>query len=234
MAGERTVSTVIERDAPLEAPWHKRISWGAVFAGVVIAVAIMVVLNLLGLAIGLATIDPATGESPGGRTLSIGAGIWWIVSALIALYVGGWVASRLAGAFRNETGTMHGLLVWATSTLAMLWMGTTAVGALVGGTFNALGSGMQVAGQAAASGAETVARGAQTAARTVPGREGESAFHEIRQELQGLLGGDQGQEGAAREAAAPRTEPGQAQPTQADRELSNVIESIVRSDGVDD
>jgi hypothetical protein len=233
MAVERTVSTVIERDAPLEAPWHKRISWGAVFAGVVIAVAIMVVLNLLGLAIGLATIDPATGETPGGRTLSIGAGIWWIVSALIALYVGGWVASRLAGAFRSETGTMHGLLVWATSTLAMLWMGTTAVGALVGGTFNALGTGFQVAGQAAATGAETVARGAETVARTAPGREGESAFHEIRQELQELLGGARTPEGAAREAAAPRTEPA-PQPTQADRELSNLIEAIVRSGDVDD
>lgn len=245
MAGERTVSTVIEREAPLEAPWHKRISWGAVFAGVVIAVAIMIVLNLLGLAIGLATIDPATGDTPGGRTLSIGAGIWWIVSALIALYIGGWVASRLAGAFRNETGTMHGLLVWATSTLAMLWMGTSAIGALVGGTFNALGSGMQVAGQVAGQAAAT---GAQTVARSVevPGREDESTFTRVRQELQEMLGGE---EGAAREATAPRTEPGQtqpgqtqpgqaqpgqAQPSQADRELSNVIEGIVRSGDVDD
>jgi hypothetical protein len=216
MAGERTVSTVIERDEPLEAPWHKRVSWGAVFAGVVIAVAIMVVLNLLGLAIGLATIDPATGDTPGGKALTLGAGIWWVVSALIALYVGGWVASRLAGAFRNETGTMHGLLVWGTSTLAMIWLGSSAVGALVGGTFRALGSGAEVAGQAAASGAQAVAR-------TATGDDD----HGYRRELDEMLRTERG--GGAREAAAPRTE----SQTTADRDLANVIEGVVRGGDVD-
>jgi hypothetical protein len=230
MAREQAVLTVTERDEPLEAPWHKRISWGAVFAGVVIAIAIMIVLNLLGLAIGLATIDPATGETPGARPLSIGAGIWWIVSALIALYAGGWIASRLAGAFRNETGTIHGLLVWATATLAMVWMASSALGALVGGTFSALGTGAEVAGRAGAAGAQAVAQ-------AMPG---EGSLQGVRSELQRILGGG-GQDATAREATAPTqptqqptppptqpTPPQDPQASQADRELANAIESIVR------
>jgi hypothetical protein len=43
-----------------------RISWGAVVAGAIIALATQIVLALIGMAIGLATLNPATGDSPSG------------------------------------------------------------------------------------------------------------------------------------------------------------------------
>jgi hypothetical protein len=46
-----------------------RISWGAIFAGAVVALAVQLVLTLIGGAIGLATLSPATGQSPSGTTL---------------------------------------------------------------------------------------------------------------------------------------------------------------------
>ena len=41
-----------------------RISWGAIFAGVVIAIAIQLVLGILGTGIGLSLVDPVEGTTP--------------------------------------------------------------------------------------------------------------------------------------------------------------------------
>ncbi|MGH8473704.1 MAG: hypothetical protein ACREVJ_14880 [Gammaproteobacteria bacterium] len=49
-------------------------------------------LSLLGTGIGLSTIDRGPEGIPSGGALGTGAGIWWTVSSLIALFVGGWAA----------------------------------------------------------------------------------------------------------------------------------------------
>jgi hypothetical protein len=61
-----------------------RISWGAVFAGVVIAL----VTQLIGLGVGVATLDPAAGagDNPSATSLSLGAGIWFVVAGVIAAF----------------------------------------------------------------------------------------------------------------------------------------------------
>lgn len=106
-----------------------RISWGAIFAGALVALATQIVLTLIGGAIGLATLDPATGESPSGTTLGIGAAIWLLISSLISLFVGGYVAGRLGGTFN---GWLHGLATWATVTILTIVLLATAAGGLIG------------------------------------------------------------------------------------------------------
>jgi hypothetical protein len=108
---------------------YARISWGAIFAGAVVALAIQLVLTLIGGAIGLATLNPATGQSPNGTTLGIGAAIWLVVSSLISLFAAGYVAGRLGGTFN---GWLHGLATWATVTTLTLLLLATAAGGLVG------------------------------------------------------------------------------------------------------
>src|SRR3954447_16227771 len=76
-----------------------RISWGAIFAGAIIALATQLVLTLIGAAVGLATLDPATGQNPSGTTLGIGAAVWLVISSLVSLFLGGYVAGRLGGTF---------------------------------------------------------------------------------------------------------------------------------------
>ena len=58
-----TGMTPAEENAILRGP--KRLSWGAIFAGVVIAVAIQLVLGILGTGIGLTMVDPVEGTTPG-------------------------------------------------------------------------------------------------------------------------------------------------------------------------
>lgn len=120
----RTATTYPVYDRPFA-----RISWGAVFAGAIIALATQIVLALIGMAIGLATLNPATGDSPSGTALGTGAAIWLVISSLISLFVGGYIAARLAGRFN---GWLHGLVTWGTLTLLTLMLLTTAAGQLIG------------------------------------------------------------------------------------------------------
>jgi hypothetical protein len=106
-----------------------RISWGAVLAGAIIALATQIVLTLIGVAIGLATLDPATGDSPTGTALGAGAAIWLVLSSLVSLFLGGYIAARLAG---KVNGWLHGLTTWGTLTLLTLMLLTTAAGQLIG------------------------------------------------------------------------------------------------------
>ena len=52
----------------------RRISWGAVLAGVIIVLIVQLLLSLLGVGIGASTIDPMQGDTPRASTLGIGAG----------------------------------------------------------------------------------------------------------------------------------------------------------------
>lgn len=74
-----------------------QVSWGAVFAGAVLALVASLVLNMIGLGLGVATLDPGTSDNPAASTLSIGAGIWWVVSGIVASAAGGYLAGRLSG-----------------------------------------------------------------------------------------------------------------------------------------
>ena len=106
-----------------------RISWGAIFAGAIIALATQLVLTLVGAAVGLATLNPATGQNPSGVTLGIGAGMWLVISSLISLFLGGYIAGRLGGTFN---GWLHGLTTWATVAMLTILLLTTAAGGLIG------------------------------------------------------------------------------------------------------
>jgi hypothetical protein len=142
---------------PVDTALFNEISWGAVFAGVFMALAVQFLINLLGIGIGAAVLDPLTNDNPEASTFSIGSGIWFVFSGIIASFVGGYVASRLSGRPSKSTGSYHGLTTWAVTTIVVLYMLTTSVGALVGGAFSGLGSVIGTVGQTAATAATTVA-----------------------------------------------------------------------------
>jgi hypothetical protein len=131
----------------------KRVSWGAIFAGAVIAVALTALLSLLGLGIGFGTLDPAQGDTL--SEVPKNTLIWWAVISIIATGIGGFVAGRLAGIPRSMTGALHGLAVWSVATLVTLWLATTAVGAILGAATSVVTTTAKVA-----TGAVTTAGGA--------------------------------------------------------------------------
>jgi hypothetical protein len=156
-----------ERDAYLQASPSKdevrtilmnRVSWGAVMAGVMVALVVQLILNMLGIGLGAASFDPVASNSPSATTFSLMAGVWWVLSGVLAALAGGYTAGRMAGQTNETAGAWHGLTAWAVTTLVVFYLLTTSVGAIVGGAFRTLGS---VAGGAA----QTVGSSVQTAAQ---------------------------------------------------------------------
>lgn len=160
----------------------RRVSWGAVFAGVMIVLAIQLLLSMLGLGVGLGTINPAEGSTPNASSLGIGAAAWWGISYLIALIAGGYVAARLAPSRLKFDGALHGLVTWAFALLVTFYLLTTAVGSVIGGAFSAVSSTLSAAGETVKSVAPQAAQATgvtpdmiQQKAKTLLGAEGSSA-----------------------------------------------------------
>ena len=145
-----THSTVINQFEPQQVGTLKRVSWGAVFAGVAIAFVTMLALSLLGFAIGLGTIDPIDEQNPFAG-LATGGAIWWALSMLAALFVGGWVAGRLAGIPRRFEAGLHGAVTWAVVTILSVYFITSSVGRLIGGATAMVAKGASLLGQGAAA-----------------------------------------------------------------------------------
>ncbi len=134
-----------------------RVAWGAILAGVAAALITQLLLNMLGVGVGAAALDIGKGADNSGTAFSIGAGIWWVVAGVIAAGVGGLTAGRLAGAAPKGTAAWHGLVTWCVTTLIVVYLLSSAVGGILGGAFNVLGSVANGAGRAAASTASGVA-----------------------------------------------------------------------------
>ncbi|TVV75757.1 hypothetical protein [Sphingomonas solaris] len=123
-----------------------RFSWGAIFAGVVIAIAVQLVLGILGAGIGLTMVDPVEGTTPGAAGFGIGAGIFWLITTILALGAGGYAASRVAGVHERFDALVHGLVVWGVTLILTLYLLTTAVGGIIGGAFRTVGAVASAAG----------------------------------------------------------------------------------------
>ena len=134
-----------------------RLSWGAIFAGFVIALVTQVILTLIGLAVGLGSLQ----FGPDGtlEQVGIGAGIWAVVTGLISLFVGGLAAGHFAGILTRLDGVLHGVLVWGLTVIVALWALTSGVSTLLGGCSACGPDGCGGAGGAGRLGAAVVQEG---------------------------------------------------------------------------
>lgn len=124
------------------------LSWRAIIAGFVTALAVQAVLTILGAGIGFSTIRVDDPSNPSLAAISIGAALWWIVANWIALGMGGFAAGRTAGTIVPREGSMHGFMTWALG---------IAVAAVV--LASSLGAGIGALGQAAGKAAGGLAGG---------------------------------------------------------------------------
>ena len=134
-----------------------RISWGAILAGALIAIAIGAALNLLGFAIGVTNVDAQAHDTPSASTYGIVGSIWMLVSNLLGLALGGYAAARLSGTSDSADATLHGAAVWAAAYLvSAVLLGSVVSGAASTAT-SALPHVVGGIGQAAGSAAQAVA-----------------------------------------------------------------------------
>lgn len=115
--------------------FRDRVRWGPIIAGLATALTSTLVLSLLGLAIGLTTVNAgtaaATGELPNNSGTT--AAIWGAVSAILSFFLGGFVAGRTASVFSRGWGALNGALVFLVGVPLLLWLASQGLGAVVGG-----------------------------------------------------------------------------------------------------
>jgi hypothetical protein len=163
-----------------------RVAWGAVLAGVVVALVSQLIFNMIGVGMGASTLDPAASasENPSAAGFSIGAGVWWTVSGILAALAGGFAAGRLSGKPKETTAGWHGLISWALTTLVVFYLLTSTIGGLVGGAYRGLSS---AAGGIASTTGGAIQTAAQTAAPSLASGVADP-FAAIEQSLRGATG----------------------------------------------
>jgi hypothetical protein len=164
-----------------------RISWGAIIAGAVCAIALQILFFLLSASFGLELVDD--GDMSG---VGWGSGLFFAITALASMFAGGWIAGRLAGMPLLPAAALHGIVVWALVTIAVAWMGVSVTGALLRGATQAVST----AGGAAASLAGNAAQAVGGAVSSLAPNLEEAEFGDlealippsVEQDVEALLG----------------------------------------------
>lgn len=105
---------------------RSRIAWGAVIAGSVVAVAGYLVLTFFFAAVGLSLTE--AGIRSEGAALG-GAAAAALVTIVVSLFLGGWVATQLTAGETHREAIIYGVLTWAVVTgfsLMVVGMGVRA------------------------------------------------------------------------------------------------------------
>jgi hypothetical protein len=122
-----------------------RISWGGIWAGVLIVLGTLLFLSTLGLAIGISAADPGSTDA---GALGLGAAIWSGLALLVALFIGGMAATRLGMIHDRATGAFEGALVWVVSFVAILWLASSGVQLVASGISSVFSGVAQTIGSA--------------------------------------------------------------------------------------
>jgi len=112
---------------------RSRISWGAIFGGMVIALAAYLILTLLFMGIGVSLNENAIRSNAFGIAAVVAA----VVTVVAAMFLGGWVTTQLTAGETHREAVIHGVLCWAAFTGSILCMAAstarTGYAALVSG-----------------------------------------------------------------------------------------------------
>lgn len=117
-----------------------KVSWGGVFAGVLVALGVSMLLAALGIAIGVSAVEPGRTD-PG--TIGLGAAVWGGLQLLLALFVGGMVATRVGAIIDRTTGFFEGVLVWVVALMLMAYLAGSGLATVASGVFSLLGGATQ-------------------------------------------------------------------------------------------
>jgi hypothetical protein len=107
------------------------VRWSAIFAGTAVAVGLWVLLQIFGMGAGLAAVD--TDRLGSLRGVGIGTTVWSLLSPLVAMFIGGWVAGKLAGTLDDRMGMLHAAIVWALTSVLGVLATVSLVSALASG-----------------------------------------------------------------------------------------------------
>jgi len=126
--------TTMERE--LESGWGPWPVWSAVWVGALSALAVGLIIGLIGYAVGAHQLAaPRTMTFTNARLITT---IFSVAGAFFAFVVGGWVAARIVGARRAEPAILHGVVAWLVTIPMMLLLAALGATAMWGGWYGGL------------------------------------------------------------------------------------------------
>lgn len=124
----RGVDDVVQQTTQVITP-RDRVRWGPVWAGLVSALSLFLLGNILALAIGASSIEPGVADQGTAARITGWASP---ILGLLSFLFGGWVAARTAAVRGTGNGVFNGFLVWALGTLLGLALAAFGLGQLFG------------------------------------------------------------------------------------------------------
>ena len=122
----------MERDRDVWTPWP--VSWSAIWVGALAALAVGLIIGLIGTAVGA----HEASRYVDWKKVHLTGLIFGVVGAFFAFVVGGWAATRVAGILRAETAILHGSIVWLLALPLLIGLATFGVVGQAGGWYGAL------------------------------------------------------------------------------------------------
>jgi hypothetical protein len=142
MPSVRDLDTNLDVDQEMTIFWSEvreplmRIHWGALWMGALAALAVGMIIGLIGSAIGIQEFGPGQ-KITDWHKFGMLALVFSIAGAFFSFVVGGWVAGKLTGFRRAEPAMVHGAMVWLLALPLLLVLGAIGAGTM-GGWYSAL------------------------------------------------------------------------------------------------
>lgn len=130
---------------------RSRTSLRSIVVGTLVAISVGLMLHLLGAAIGLSAVDAVDRDTPSSTTFALMAGGWSLLTSVLSLGIGGYVAARLSGNTDRLDSALQGLGVWGCAVIVSAAlagmvaagsarMATNAAGSILGGAMRGVGA----------------------------------------------------------------------------------------------
>jgi hypothetical protein len=105
-----------------------RVQWGPIVAGLATMIGTLVILTVLGIAVGASVLD----RNAPGEEIGTAAAVWGAVGAAVAFFLGGVVAAKSAAVAGPGTGVLNGLMVGFAAIALILLLTGIGLGNLFG------------------------------------------------------------------------------------------------------
>ena len=145
--------------------WRPWPIWSAVWVGALTALAVGLIIGLIGYAIGAHQL--AGPRITTWKNVRLITTVFNVGGAFFAFVAGGWVAARIAGFRRAEPAMLHGAVVWLLTIPAMLMFAAAGASASYGGWYGGLMTSPTWMAQLPAAGGDVAAAVRNTALATV-------------------------------------------------------------------
>ena len=134
-------------------PWP--LSWSAIWAGAITALAAAIVFGLIGAALGAAAPTPFSWHQVAVVDLIV-----VVLASFWGFAIGGWVCGKVAGFSHSEPSILHAALSWAIGMVLVVALAGAGAGSALGGWYGGLAA---RAGALTPSSPETIRNGALAA-----------------------------------------------------------------------